>query len=277
MSSKCSHCAFTCRHCACNFTTKFSLKRHLRRQHNLWEDNPLSKKMALTPGKTASTPGKLAPTPERTTKIGTGTHSGKLWIRESCMFDEKFFYLDKSNTKYVTTGLEAKFLQPVAKICDRVTGCHILLNKLDIVAFTQVISSILDGTYKLVSGFIEGAMQVCGITFYCMTSDIWKLTQVDQHVGVVLLHRNSLNVFMGLKRLILNRIMTADIGGYSAFITKLNRNTIDLDDSVVLSYLYEQLAKTNPACLEYQALSDIICNEQLYVTENFGVTGRLIH
>lgn len=207
----------------------------------------------------------MAPTPCKMAKAETGNHPGKLWTREERMFDEKFFFLNKSTTKYVITGLDARFFEPVVKICDRVTGSHITIKKQDFVAFTQIISSILNGTYKLERGFIEESTQLYGIKVYSVTNDIWKFIQADKNYASVLIHKSSLKVFSQVQQLILDRTMSADTTGYLSFIKQLRIITDTLEDpSTITEFLYERLATFTPGCIEYQVLFDLICNDELY-------------
>lgn len=209
----------------------------------------------------------MAPIPSKMTKVETGIHPGKLWTREERMIDEKFFYLNKSTTKYAIVGLEPEFLEPIVRICDRVTGSHISIKKENFGEFTRIVSSILNDTYKLERGFIEGSTLLCGIRFYCVTKDIWKITQADiDHVSV-LIHKASFMSFMGIAEFIQRRITTADTTGYLAFIKELRLNTFDLnlDDSVILTYLRKKIEKFDPGCIEYQLLLDLICYQDLFV------------
>lgn len=212
----------------------------------------------------------MAAIPSKIAKTSPPTKQGnKLWTHEDRMFDEKIFYLNKTASKYVITGLEAEYLQPVVKICDRVTGCHISIKKADFTPFTQIVSSILNGTYNMEKRRIVETIKLCNIEFECVTNNIWKLSG-EEGINVVFIHTSSLNAFMDIEKLLLDRIMGADTAGYLTFISKLCTDTDDMNKSTLATYLYEQLGKFAPDCLEYNVLADFICNSDLYHVHQYS-------
>lgn len=69
--------------------------------------------------------------------------SRKLWAHEGRLFDEKFIYLNRSTTKYVTVGLEPEFYEPRIRICDRLSGNHITLKIESMVNFYRLLTYFL--------------------------------------------------------------------------------------------------------------------------------------
>lgn len=204
----------------------------------------------------------MAPTQSKMAKVETG----KLWTHEERMINEKFFYLNKSTTKYIIVGLEIKTLEPVVKICDRVTGCYITIFKENFAEFTRIVASILAGTYRLERGFIDESILLCGISVYSISTDIWKFSQSMDYASV-LIHKSSLKAFMRVAAYIQTRIMAADTAGYLLYIKELREDTVglDLNDESILEDLYGRIEGYGDHTIEHQLLLDLISNRDLFV------------
>lgn len=211
----------------------------------------------------------MSPPERKMAKIEPST--GKLWTSEERMFGEKIFYLNKSTTKHVIVGFEPKNLDPVVKICDRVTGNNITIKKMNFPEFTRVAVSILQGTYTLENGFIKNASDLCGIKFKSSSNGIWELAPVDLKFSSILIHHSSFKTLLRIERLILKELMYADSAFYLSYIEELRENSIEMDINEIFEYLYEQTTKFTTKCMEYQILSDLICNFDSYSKLNeFG-------
>lgn len=178
------------------------------------------------------------------------------------MFGEKFFYLNKSTTKYVITGLEPEFLEPVVKICDRVSGSYISIKKDNWGEFIRIVAAIIDSSYRLENGFIDGSVQLCGVKFYCSGGEIWKLTQ--EHT-TLLIHKSSFKSFMRIVKLIILHLSNTDTASYASFIAEIRQNAMEMTDGDILGYLYDRIKVFGPGSVEYQVLFDLICNRDSYM------------
>lgn len=112
----------------------------------------------------------------------------------SRMFDERFFYLDKTGTRYVITGLDPVTFQPTTKICDGNTGLHITIPTWEngltfwyhcelLVEGVQPMNDYADITYERVHN----------------TDDtVWKLTGKEGS-GTVMLNKHNLQNILRFK------------------------------------------------------------------------------
>lgn len=211
----------------------------------------------------------MAPTASKMGRIESS--AGKLWTSEERMFGEKMFYLNKSTTKHVIVGLSPPSFDAVVKLCDRVTGTNITIKKLDFPQFVRVVVSIQSGIYNLEKLFITGASDLCGITFRNICAGIWELTPIDLEYSSILIHETTLKTLLRIERLIIAQLMNDDLDVYRPYIEELRENTIEMDANQIIEYLYSQTSKYTTRCMEYQIISDLICNMESYSKLNeFG-------
>lgn len=214
-----------------------------------------------SPSKTYRSPPLGAPQ----SKMAKTEQSGKLWCHEERLFGEKTFYLNKSTSKYVNIGLHPESLEPRIRICDRVSGSHISIKRENLDEFVRIITSILDYSYKLDQGFIEGSGLLCGIKFYAMGNRIWKLTQVGLDFASVLIHQSSFKTYLRIARLISLNIDWYDTATYNRYIEELRTAIGELGPEEIIQYLYDQLPKFTSGDVEFQVLADLISNQESYM------------
>lgn len=188
----------------------------------------------------------------------------KLWNHEPRMFAEKFFYLNKSTTKYGIVGIDAELFVPVLRICDRATGSYITIKRDNFDAFTQLVASVVDGTYSLERSFIKNSGADSGIKFYSQGNDIWKLCQTNGNHNSVLMHKNSFKTFIRGAKIIRLRITNLDPVPFLKYIDVLRENTIGLEETAILDYLNGLIDTLPPRGLEYQVIFDLIFNRDSY-------------
>lgn len=192
---------------------------------------------------------------------------GKLWANEERMFGEKFFYLNKSTTKYVIGGHDPRTLEPMVRICDRVTGSHITIARNDFGAFMMVVKSIVFHSYKLDRGFIEGAGPLCGIKVSSVNSDIWKLTQVDLEHANILIHKSSFKTLLRIERLIEKHLNTHTPASYLEVINDVRQKAFGMDEAELYEYMYDMINIHTTESIVHQVLSDLISNRESYISK----------
>lgn len=213
----------------------------------------------------APTQSKMAKLSSTQDKVSTNTQAGKLWNHEPRMFGEKFFYLNKSTTKYGITGLDAELFEPVFRICDRATGCFITIKQTNFDEFARIVSSIVDGTYALERSFIKNSGSLSGIKFYSQGNDIWKLCQTNGNHSTVLMHRSSFKTFARMEQLIRGQITALEPGAYLKYIEELRVNTEGMDEAEIFGYLNGMTSTLKEGTVEYQVIFDLISNRDSYI------------
>lgn len=209
----------------------------------------------------------MAPTPSKMAKLADKQQSQiKLWTHEDRMFNERFFYLNKSTTKYVIVGHDARTLEALVRICDRATGSYITITKMNFQPFMLCVRSLMEGTYSMGRGCIEGTGPLCGIKFSSVTSDIWKLSQVDLNHANVLIHKSTFNTLMRIEELITMRITDYTPSEYLEVIETIRQNCLGMDEAEIFKHLYEAIKKYQPGDIAYRIHSDLICNRDSNIT-----------
>jgi len=195
---------------------------------------------------------------------------GKLWTHEPRMWAEKFFYLNKSTTKYVIVGLEPETFRPLVRICDRVTGKYISIPQAQFEAFHKVIAKIINGTYTLNGGYIEGEeVADSGMKFASTANGIWRIADALTSIQI---HSSSLKSFLRTIGLIRHHIVTYNHPDFAGFVDQIRFDTKDLTPPEADTYLYDTLENTTKKVFEekfvkeiwLQVIFDLICNNEYY-------------
>lgn len=206
----------------------------------------------------------MASQPKKT-KTTDRQQAAKLWTHEPRIFAEKIFYLNKSTTKYIITGIDPVQLYQLVRICDRATGSFITIKQTDFDEFARLASSVLNSTYTLSEGYIENSSTLSGIKFCYLGSDIWKLWQVDLNYASIIMHKSSFGTFARLEKLIRGRIMTANTTGYLNAMAAITNHTEGMDEAEILAFLDEKITTFDEYSIEHQVISDLICNRESYI------------
>lgn len=119
----------------------------------------------------------------------------KLWTHKTRLLDEKAFYLNKSNTKYVMIGIDSGTFYATIRICDRTNGCHVIISqRAKILKFMELVKKILDEEE------IDAELELAsGISARKMMHNIVKLDQQTGY-GTVVLHKTN------LENIVINRV-----------------------------------------------------------------------
>jgi len=205
----------------------------------------------------------MAPTPSKMAKIEH--HETKLRTNEERGFAEKFFFLNKSTTKYVIAGLAATTLEPQVKICDRISGNSIVIKLENFGGFLQILTNIVEGEYMLNQGYILAAERIAGIKTCAIGKDIWRLNPIDLPHSSLQIHRDTFRNLLRIEKLIFNHFKANDVESYKGFIDAVKSNTAEMTEYEIYEYLTDQLDKYQASSVEYQATSDLIANRDSFI------------
>lgn len=192
----------------------------------------------------------------------------KLWTHERRLFLEKFFYLNKSTTKYMIVGIDPETFEHRVRICDRVSGCNISIPKENFFEFVRVIDSVLTNSYSLERGVITTAGPLCGIKFHCHTGEIWKLTPIPPGAAYtsLLIHISSFKTILQIAPIIMAILNEAEVGKLCAqMINDIRADTVGMTEAETMSYLTNSLEKFLPGCIGFDLTANLICNKDSYV------------
>lgn len=204
-------------------------------------------------------------------KMGASAKNAKIWNYEGRLFCEKFFYLNKSTTKYVSFGLEPEYFVPVMRICDRITGNFITMQTADFFDFAGFLRGILDGTNKLNNIPIEHAAEFCHVSFRMTYPDVWILMGTRDQSSIAL-HKSSMVSFVRILPLINESLQGfADGGTCLEILDEIRTATAGMNEEGIFGYLYEQVVAASPADIKYQLMYDLIRNrDSLMAFESYN-------
>lgn len=180
--------------------------------------------------------------------------SGKMWTHESRLFLEKFFYLSKSTTKYVITGVDPVTFQTTMRICDRVTGRNVSISGPEFINFIHNVECLVNGTHS------REKMTECGTMFSKIMNGVWKISEVKGWGSLVIQTVSLENLVRG-KNIILQALMSYDGDDVSNFINLLRTMSIDVKEEDMLHFLEEELKLCTIGSTRHQILCDLIIKQ----------------
>lgn len=193
------------------------------------------------------------------------TECAKLWSQERRLIGEKFFYLNKSTTKYVIVGLMPKTFEKIVRICDRATGKYISLTQPLLPTFCSIIASIVDASYTLHYGRIENdQVKETNMEFLGLGNGIWKIGDNLLNIQV---HVSTLKNFLRIIGVIRYHIDSYDSKYYSSVVESMQRDMLDLNFDDADTQLYEKLKlieKNMENDVLQQVIYDLICYRDNY-------------
>lgn len=209
----------------------------------------------------ATSPSVIMPEPSviKKPKTKNEERSGKLWTHETRMFLEKFFYLNKSTTKYAITGVDAVTFETSMRICDRATGCNITVGASQFTNFIHNIECLLLETYT------EQNKSYCGHSFTKIMNGVWKITSLQSYGSLVIQTVSLENLIRG-KNIILQEMMACDGRVVSDYINLLRTKSFDVKTSAMLHFLEEERKLESWGSTRHQIICDLIIKNQSFMT-----------
>lgn len=185
---------------------------------------------------------------------------GNLWTHEDRMYAEKFFYLNKSSTKYAIVGLDTHTVKPVLRICDRATGRHISIIHTGLEPFIMVLANIVNCTYTLRRGLIENIDdQIACMKFECIGNGIWRISDGHTEYSNLQIHTSTIKNLLRIMELIRLHMGHYNTEAFGSMIEGLYSKLKPMKDTEIDSFLYEEFKKPTNGYMEHQALADLIC------------------
>lgn len=188
-----------------------------------------------------------------------------LWTNEVRMLGEKFYYLNKSTTKYVIVGLDHRSIRPIVRVCDRATGRYISINQSALESFVSVISAIVSGSYTLNCGcIVKSEPQIERMEFASIGNSIWQISDGSIEFACLQIHVTSLKNLVRIMDVIRWQIGLYDCDAFGSLIGDLKLKINGMTDSEIDSFLHNELKQHQNGYTEHQVLSDLICYRKMY-------------
>lgn len=190
---------------------------------------------------------------------------GSLWSHEDRMLGEKFFYLNKSTTKYAIVGLDHRTIRPIVKLCDRATGRYISIKHSALESFASVLSAIITGSYTLTYGHIDNIDPLLeDLKFASMGNCIWRIASAHDKASSLQIHISSLKNLVRIMDVIRCQIGLYNCDVFATMIDNLKLQIKDMPDDEIDAFLLKELKQPQNGFAEHQVLSDLICYRDMF-------------
>lgn len=188
-----------------------------------------------------------------------------LWDCEGRLFGEKFFFLNKSTTKYVIIGIDPVTFETTLRICDRVTGSHVTITRTNFIHFIDHLRAGISGRnndgdrYTLHSTLREISIR-----------NIDDLCYLSTDSGTVCLDIISVNNLLRISRFLFFEMMwyTDCKRDYKFFVTELCVKAANLNPEHTLKFLEDSLGGRKFG-IEAVVLFNLVAHVDYFITLPF--------
>lgn len=185
-----------------------------------------------------------------------------LYVREGRMFVEKFYFLNKSTTKYVIVGMDPESCQPLVRICDRSSGFHVSIPGREFDSFAQQFGGKFNGLFDS-NKFRDSTVNVQ------KKNNFYWITEITDDEGekTVILHVISATNLENISTILCDIVAEyqKDCVEYGYIIKDIMAKPMDPDFDAVAN-LKEFLDEEAVHSKKYNILADLIIHADYFST-----------
>jgi hypothetical protein len=190
-----------------------------------------------------------------------------LWTREGRLFIERFYFLNKSTTKYVIIGIDPVTFEVLIRICDRVTGSHVTITHNNFGNFITHLKSHACGRNNPGMAYSLDASELKEITIKNIHDLYWLSTGTDT-VGLHFICVDNL-IYIAKHLGMIMKEYTFVNRLYKEYINHLCAKTANMNNHQTLDFLFDELDNCRGQLINGHLLMDLVAHADYFITLPF--------